>query len=84
LQSYLDKFYTLAIELAALNTRLKVNFDQQFWKDLYFDYWILGCFKDGRAELKWYVEKFYHELLKPDFRVDRTSFSDQVTKKVAS
>ena len=67
----LDKFYTLALQLAAINTHLRVSFEQRFWKDLYFDYWILGCLKEGRTELKWYVERFYPELLNPDLPVEK-------------
>lgn len=64
----LDKFYNLALEVAALNSHTKIKFEQDFWKHLYFDYWVSDRIRDEkRKELQWYVERFYPELLDSTF-----------------
>jgi hypothetical protein len=66
----LDKFYNLVLEVKALNAHLKVKFDQEFWTRLYFNYWASKRIQDEkRAELRWYVERFYPELLNPTLQV---------------
>jgi hypothetical protein len=68
----LDKFYNLALEVAAMNSHLKVRFEQEFWKQLYFDYWVSERINDKkRSELKWYVHRFYPELLDTKLPVGR-------------
>jgi hypothetical protein len=66
----LDKFYNLVLEVKALNAHLKVKFDQEYWTHLYFNYWSSKRIQDEkRAELRWYVERFYPELLDPTLPV---------------
>ena len=69
----LDKFYNLALEVAALNSHLKIKFEQDYWKHLSFDFWVSDRISDEkRTELKWYVHRFYRELLDPTFPVRST------------
>ena len=70
--THLDNFYNLVLEVVALNAHLMIEFEQEFWKCLYFDYWVSERIGDEkRMELRWFVNRFYPELLDPTLSVGK-------------
>ncbi len=56
----LDKFCNILTSVQVLDPSFKRH--QGLWRRLFVEYWIEEIFSPDRAEIRWYVERFYHDL----------------------